>query len=229
MEHPGKARKTLSREMELLGRGYDFVIGADEAGRGPLAGPVVAAAAAVVGGNAANIGILLENVDDSKKISAAKREQVYEMMAAHKDIVYSWSAVAPKDIDRINILEAAKLAMARAVAELREKLGGSGGKNIFCLIDGNFSIDTALPQESVVAGDAKIFSIAAASIVAKVTRDRIMLGYHSEYPKYGFDRHKGYGTAAHLAAIKKYGPCPIHRFSFAPLKNTVTAENERGN
>ena len=149
---------------------------------------------------------------DSKKLSAAQRERWFEFLTMHPDIKWGVGMVSAKIIDQINILEATKLAMKRALENLKVDAN-------YLLLDGNFLLDElSINQKAVVRGDAKIWSCAAASIIAKVTRDRLMIKYHQKYPAYGFDKHKGYGTAQHFAAIKQHGPCAIHRLSFAPFK-----------
>ena len=183
--------------------------GVDEAGRGPLAGPVVAAAA-ILPADAAGLMPLL---NDSKKLTAAQREEAYNALQAHPGVLTASAVIEAGEIDRINILQATLLAMTQAVAALPSPADAA-------LVDGN-RLPSALPVKhaaAIVKGDAKSAAIAAASIVAKVTRDRIMQAAHSKWPAYGFDGHKGYGTAAHMAAIAKHGPCDIHRLTFAPLK-----------
>jgi len=181
----------------------DYLIGVDEAGRGPLAGPVV------VGAVILDLKIIIEGVNDSKKLSEAKRERLFREIkekAIEKRVV----AVSEKHIDKINILKATFVGMRRCVESWLDK------KNVFVLVDGNQAIpgiDKKL-QMPLVKGDATSASIAAASILAKVTRDQIMKTYASKYPQYQFDKHKGYGTKDHIELIKKYGLCPIHRKSF---------------
>ena len=185
-------------------QGYNFVVGLDEAGRGPLAGPVVAGAVLVN----KNAKILLKGINDSKKLSEKQREDIFKILIKHPDIKWGIGIVSEKVIDKINILEASKLAMNKAIKKLNAD---------FLLIDGNFKIHCATPQKSVVRGDAKVMSIAMASIIAKVTRDRLMQKYNKKYPQYGFDKHKGYGTAAHFASLEEFGPCQIHRKTFYPV------------
>lgn len=191
-------------EKKTRAAGFARIAGVDEAGRGPLAGPVVSAAV-----------ILPEHfngagVDDSKKLSPKKRATLFERIGAEAAAV-GIGIVEPEEIDRINILQAALLSMAKAVKNLAVEPD-------YLLIDGIFTIAADLPQAPIPKGDAKSISIAAASIMAKVTRDRLMEAYHETYPCYGFDRHKGYPTRAHKAAIRKFGACPIHRKTFKGVK-----------
>lgn len=188
------------RQFEHKYQDRGLICGIDEAGRGPLAGPVVAAA--VILPEDANILYL----NDSKKLSAKRREELFEEIK-EKAIAYGIGMAEPKRIDEINILQADYEAMADAVRQLDPQPAMS-------LNDAVHIPQLAIPQISIIHGDAQSVSIAAASVLAKVTRDRIMEAYDKEYPKYGFAGHKGYGSAAHIEALKKYGPCPIHRRSF---------------
>ena len=184
-----------------------LVAGVDEAGRGPLAGPVVAAA------------VILDDLKpiaglaDSKKLSPAKRERLYDEIRA-KALCCSVAEASVEEIDRLNILQATMLAMQRAVEGLRLKPAK-------VLVDGNRLPPLPMLAEAIVKGDSKVASISAASILAKVTRDRWCDRYHTEFPAYGFDGHKGYGTAEHLAALRQHGPCPQHRRSFAPVAESL--------
>jgi len=191
-------RNLWDYEIKARDKGYGFVAGVDEAGRGPLAGPVVAAAVVLTP------SAVLEGLDDSKKLSPAKREELFPKIQA---MAHGVAVVNPEVIDEINILQAARLAMKQAV----EKILSTPD---LLLIDGNQKIDSPIKQWVIVKGDAKSFSIAAASILAKVTRDRIMEDYHHLYPQYEFARHKGYGTQLHRELIAEHGPCPIHRRTF---------------
>lgn len=199
-------------EAKLIKSGISRICGIDEVGRGPLAGPVVACAVSI------DRALILDDeaelfggIKDSKKMSAAQRERWFKFLTSEKSIKWGIGIISEKVIDKINILEATKLAMTEAFKNLKII-------SDFLLIDGNFTLENiSLNQKAVVRGDAKIISIAAASIIAKVTRDRMMLKYHEKYPEYRFDKHKGYGTKIHMSALKKYGPCAIHRFSFAPV------------
>jgi ribonuclease HII len=187
-----------------LAENLSHIVGIDEAGRGPLAGPVSAAAVILPKGYRHDL------LDDSKKLSEKKRELIYEDLIRDKRIFWAHSFVEPEEIDRINILKATHAAMARAAAQLKIE-------PIYCLIDGLAVPNFPFPSEGIVKGDGKSLSIAAASIIAKVTRDRKMLEYAEEFPEYGFERHKGYGTKFHLEALQQHGPTKIHRRSFAPV------------
>jgi ribonuclease HII len=197
----------FSEEKKLWRQGCKCVIGIDEAGRGPLAGPVVAACVFV---NSEKIlkNKILKNINDSKKISEKQREEIYKILINHKDIKWGVGIVSEKIIDKINILQATKLAMEKSFKKINAD---------FLLLDGNFKIHCATEQKSIIKGDQKVFSIAAASIIAKVTRDKLMQKYHKKYPQYGFDKHKGYGTKLHMDNIEKFGPCKIHRKTFYPV------------
>jgi ribonuclease HII len=194
-------------EKEAARKGCREIAGIDEAGRGPLAGPVVSAA------------VILPRtfqdpaVTDSKKLSPRKRELLYERIYTHA-VTIGLGIVDPVEIDRINILQASLLAMAMAVGNLNPCPD-------FLLIDGTFRIDSELPQKPIPQGDALSISIAAASIVAKVTRDRLMQGYHPYYPQFDFPQHKGYPTRAHKEAIRAFGCSPIHRRSFKGVKEYI--------
>jgi len=185
-------------------KGYRAIAGIDEAGRGPLAGPVVAAAVIL------DPDVPVPGVDDSKKLTPKKRERLFDELTAKARAV-GVGIVSPAGIDRINILQASLLAMQRAVDDMKIQPD-------CLLIDGLFKIPTALPQEPITKGDSRSVSIAAASIVAKVTRDRLMQTYHQTYPQYGFAGHKGYPTPAHKDAIRRFGCCPIHRRTFKGVK-----------
>lgn len=186
--------------------GYNYICGIDEAGRGPLAGPVVVAAVIMPKNS------MIEGVNDSKKVSEKKREKLYELII-EEAISYSVGIVDQNEIDRINILNATKAGLTEAVRTLKVKPE-------LILVDALTNIDTCgVPYQSIIKGDAKSYSIAAASIIAKVTRDRIMREWDKVYPQYGFEKHKGYGTAAHISAIKENGLCPLHRLSF--VKNII--------
>ncbi len=187
-------------EKELIQKGYACVAGVDEAGRGPLAGPVFAAAVILPEGE------IIEGINDSKKLSPKKRDELYDIIR-EKAIAVSSASVDEKTIDEINILNATYLAMQKAVAGLNPKPD-------FVLVDGNRAPELDIECDTLVKGDAKSISIAAASIVAKVERDRYIIEMAKKYPEYGFEKHKGYGTKEHCEAILKYGPSPIHRKTF---------------
>jgi len=199
----------LAFENNLRGQGHEFIAGIDEAGRGPLAGPVAAAAVIF---NFKEIPAELEPIRDSKKLTAKKREELFELIIKNS-AGYGIGLCDHEIIDRVNILQATFLAMKKALGNLKVK------PNII-LLDGNLPLPNySSPQQSIINGDQLIFSIAAASILAKVTRDRIMNRMHEQYPKYFFIKHKGYGTKMHLDALKLYGPCEIHRKTFKPIKS----------
>ena len=195
-------------EKKLRRKGYKIVVGIDEVGRGPLAGPVVATAFTVK--EFQTLSFKFQNIKDSKKLTSKRREEIYEILKQDPRIEWGIGRVSEKVIDRINILEATKLAMKRAVKNLERKCSSAD----FLLIDGNFGINLNIPQKSIIKADEKVFSCAAASIVAKVIRDRTMLKYHKKYPDYRFDKHKGYPTKLHRQIIKECGFCKIHRRSF---------------
>ena len=187
-------------EDALAQRGYTLIAGVDEAGRGPLAGSVYAAAVILPH------GMMLEGLNDSKKISEKKREKLYEDIKANA-LCYCVATATAEEIDELNIRNATYVAMNRAIDGLLKKVD-------YVLVDGDCIKDCAYPHECVVKGDAKSASIAAASILAKVERDRYMLEMAKKYPQYSFEKHKGYGTAVHIAALKEFGPCEIHRKTF---------------
>lgn len=210
-------------ENNYLGGDIKFVIGLDEAGRGPLAGPVCAGAVCFMdpATDDSDFSFILRNVRDSKLLTYGKREILYSLITSRSDILWGCAFVSSETIDKVNILEATKLAMEKAVLDLRRKdavLSRGFSVSESCLIiDGNFRICSELPQFSIVGGDRLAVSISAASIVAKVSRDRAMKAFDSQYPGYGFAIHKGYGTKRHLQALLDLGPTPIHRKTFAPV------------
>lgn len=190
----------LLYENQLSEKGFKYICGVDEAGRGPLAGPVCAAAVILKPNQ------IIEGVNDSKKLSEKKREALFEIIK--KEVfAYSIAFSTVEEIEEMNILNATMLAMKRAVENLSVKAD-------YAIIDGNRIPPLDIQAEYIVKGDAKSMSIAAASILAKVSRDRLCYEYAEKYPQYGFDKHKGYGTKLHTQAIKEYGPCEIHRMSF---------------
>ena len=194
-------------EKEATQKGCNDIAGIDEAGRGPLAGPVVSAAVILPA------TFQDPDITDSKKLSPKKRERLFDKIY-DRAISVGIGIVDPVEIDRINILQASLLAMAMAVENLEPQPDQ-------LLIDGNFPIPSELPQQSIIKGDALSISIAAASIVAKVSRDRLMQCYHEYYPQFDFPKHKGYPTKAHKKAIREFGFCPIHRRSFKGVKEYV--------
>lgn len=192
-------------EKKLIARGLTPVAGVDEAGRGPLAGPVMVAAAILPKGFAP------KGLDDSKKLTERRREALYERITdPDSGVIWASAAAEADEIDKHNILNATHRAMARAASALFIEPA-------IALIDGRPVKGFPFPHEAVVKGDSKSLSIAAASIIAKVERDRIMVAHSESFPHYGFERHKGYGTKLHLEALKEHGPCEIHRQSFAPV------------
>lgn len=188
-------------EKEFFDKGFEYIAGIDEAGRGPLAGPVVVASVIMPKDS------MIEGVNDSKKISEKKREKLYDIIL-DEAISYGIGIIYQDEIDKINILQATKKCLTEAIEQMKIK------PNLI-MVDALTGIDTlGIPYKSIIKGDAKCYSISAASIIAKVTRDRIMREWDKVYPEYGFASHKGYGTAKHIAALKEYGPCEIHRRSF---------------
>ncbi len=202
----------LAHERELVAAGITSLAGLDEAGRGPLAGPVVAAAVIFpVEWLCGEFPVELAKLNDSKQLSEAQREHYFAWLTARTEVRYAIAEADAAVIDRINILQATHRAMNDALARLTPSPA-------HVLVDGLRVKSLRFPQTPLVKGDARSYSIAAASVLAKVTRDRQMLAFDREFPGYGFAEHKGYGTPAHLAAIARLGACPIHRRSFAPLK-----------
>ena len=187
-------------ENELHSEGYSLVCGVDEAGRGPLCGPVFAAACILPD------GLVLEGLNDSKKLTPKKREKLFDLICENA-IAYCIASASVEEIDELNILEADLLAMRRAIDGLSKKAD-------FALIDGNIARDFQIPARAIIGGDAKSPSIAAASILAKVARDRDCIELDAQYPQYGIAKHKGYGTKQHMDALRTYGPSPIHRKQF---------------
>ncbi len=192
-------------EKKARRKGFRLIVGIDEAGRGPLAGPVVAASVLI------GKRLFRERIDDSKLLSPLKRQKAFFEILRH--CLVSVGIVDNADIDEINILNATKRAMEQAVS-------GMGIKPDCLLIDGNIKLNLPFHQEGIVKGDSKSVSIAAASIIAKVVRDSLMLKFDVVYPQYGFRYHKGYGTKKHVSALKLFGPCPIHRRTFEPVRKS---------
>jgi ribonuclease HII len=205
-------------EHEAKSKGYNIIAGVDEAGRGPLAGPVVSAA--VVLPESLSHGNIsdgpLAGINDSKKLSEKKRTALFPLIKENA-IAVAVGIAHHQEIDQINILQASLLSMKRAVDNLSTSPD-------FLLIDGKFTIDSDINQSALIKGDSRSISIAAASIIAKVTRDAIMAELDSQYPEYNFIQHKGYPTKAHKAAIVKHGPCPIHRMTFRGVKEVANGQ-----
>jgi len=197
----------FSFERELAGQGYKMVAGVDEAGRGPLAGPVVAGALVLP------LDSDHRQFKDSKKLSKKARDNLFALLQTMK-IPMGIGVASPAEIDEINILQASLLAMKRAVEFLPHSAD-------YLLVDGKFTVPISLPQQTLVKGESKSSSIAAASIIAKVTRDRLMARYHEQFPQYNFLRHKGYPTVEHRQLIEKFGPCAIHRKTFKRVREFV--------
>lgn len=196
----------LTYEHDALKKGFRRIAGIDEAGRGPLAGPVVAAAALLPFDD-----LRIEGINDSKQLSPKTRERLFEEIMSDTRILYGIGIVYPKEIDEINIYQATIRAMLKAVSQLKPQPD-------ILLVDG-LALPHTIPCLKIIKGDELSLSIAAASIIAKVTRDRLMQDIHHHYPDYGFDQHKGYGTAKHMEAIATHGPCEWHRMTFEPMKS----------
>ncbi len=196
----------LYYEKKLKRQGFKFIVGVDEAGRGPLAGPVVAAAVTLTDMHFKN------RIDDSKKLTSKERENA--CLEIINKSIFGIGIISEKIIDRVNILQATRMAMKEAVLSLFKKMKSKERNYIYLLVDGDIRIDIGFSQRGIIKGDAKSKSIASASILAKVTRDRLMREYDLVYPEYGFIQHKGYPTRLHKLAIKKFGPSEIHRLTF---------------
>ena len=207
-EEKKRLRRLLKFEKAAFSNGYSRIAGIDEVGRGPLAGPVVACACIL------KKGILIPDVNDSKQLTPEQRERVHQILTSHPDVSYAYAVVDHLTIDLINIYQASIRAMLEAVALLSEQPD-------LLLVDGLNLPHPSLPTQKIIGGDALSLSIAAASIIAKVERDKIMKAYHEQWPDYGFGEHKGYATPKHKKALKLLGPCPIHRRSFAPVKDLI--------
>jgi ribonuclease HII len=205
-----RLKSLYNYELEEYSNGKNLICGLDEAGRGPLAGPVVCAAVILPQIKTDADFQALQGIDDSKKLSGKKREKLYKDLLDNPKICIGIGIVSELVIDKINILRATQLGMARALRNLDYKPD-------CLLIDGMLLPKVRIYQRKIIDGDALSLSIAAASIVAKVTRDSIMCQYHESYPQYGFNKHKGYGTKEHLKSIKENGPCKIHRMTFYPM------------
>ncbi len=213
MKYLRKNSKLLVLESKIHDKGFLFIAGVDEVGRGPLAGPVVAAAVILP------TNYRIPMVDDSKKLSEKQREELYSAIIKIPDIDYAIVEINAQKVDEINILQATHLAMITAVNKLN--------KVDFVLVDGLPVKGFDYPSKSVIKGDSKSASIAAASILAKVHRDNLMKKYAEQYPEYGFERHKGYGTAKHLEALNEFGITEIHRKSFAPVRDIISPPPEQ--
>ncbi len=211
-EERKRLKKLVVFESAARKKGYSLIAGVDEAGRGPLAGPVVAAACLIAP------RIFFSGITDSKLLTPKRRHELFEQLTRDKEIAYGVGIVDHTTIDKVNILQATKMAMCQAVENLSVKPD-------YLLIDAVVLERSSLPQQSIIKGDRRSQSIAAASIIAKQTRDTIMLKYHKQYPLYGFGDHKGYGTQKHRDALYKHGPCPIHRRSFEPVKSLFSKQN----
>ncbi|MDD6710955.1 ribonuclease HII [Sharpea porci] len=197
----------LQYENEAYQKGYHYIIGLDEAGRGPMAGPLV------VGGVIFPKGFYDERINDSKKLTEKKREALYDFII-EKALAYDIEVISVEEVDKLNVYEASRTGMRRIIERI-------GVKPDFALTDAMPLGDDAIDHLSIIKGDAKSMSIGGASILAKVTRDRIMKEYAKIYPEYGFEKHKGYVTKAHKEALAKYGICPIHRRSFKPVQDVL--------
>ncbi|WP_009962007.1 ribonuclease HII [Verrucomicrobium spinosum] len=206
----GAARPTFRYEMELRQEGHQVVAGVDEAGRGPLAGPVSVAAVILPD------DFTHAELHDSKQLTELRRERIYDELMGRADVLWCHVMVEVDEIDRINILQATRMGMRRAVQGLSMLPHA-------VLIDGTPVPDFPVPHRALVKGDALSLSIAAASVIAKVARDRLMRQAALDYPVYGFDQHKGYGTPEHLEALRRHGPCPLHRRSFSPVSQLTFA------
>jgi ribonuclease HII len=206
------ADKRFAFERELLQQGVTRMAGVDEAGRGPLAGPVVAAAAMLpVKWMETRLPRALKGLNDSKQLTPQQRERFFQTLTSCGEVLFAVARVEPEQVDEINILQATHRAMNDALATLLPSPQ-------HVLVDGLRVNTLRFPHTAIVGGDALSYSIAAASVLAKVTRDRLMEEYHARWPVYGFAEHKGYGTPQHLAALAEHGPCPIHRRSFSPIR-----------
>lgn len=202
--------KLVIYEQGARSLGFSSIAGIDEAGRGPLAGPVYAAACIIPD------GIFFRGIDDSKKLTPEERSVLYDALTTHPDITFAVGFITCEEIDRLNIFQATILAMLQAVAGLQKTPD-------YLLVDGLHLPHATIPCRKIIKGDSLSQSIAAASILAKVTRDRVMEEYGLQWPQYGFGQHKGYATEQHLEAIRVHGPCPIHRMTYEPLKSLFGA------
>lgn len=207
-----RLHRLTSFEREARSEGYHHIAGIDEAGRGPLAGPVLAAACIIPE------GVFFEGINDSKQLSPVQRRRLYEALTAHPEVVWGVGISTVDEIDRINIYQATIVAMQRALDALRVLPD-------YLLVDGMKLSYRNLPAQKIIKGDELSQSIAAASVIAKETRDELMVEMHKRWPGYGFDQHKGYGTPKHLEALQQLGPCPEHRRSFDPVRESLSARD----
>lgn len=208
MRKKWNAEEKLRIERALLAEGYRYIVGVDEVGRGPLAGPVVCCAIIMP----LDADKIVEGVDDSKQLTPKRRAEIDERLRGNA-IAFACVEISEAVIDEMNILQATRLGMKRAIERVLQE-SGLTGEGAIVLTDGNMTLDIDLPQRSIVHGDALSYSIGAASVVAKVYRDTLMDKLAERYPQYGFEQNKGYGTAAHIQAIKEHGICSIHRKTF---------------
>lgn len=204
MDENERLYSLLQYERKVRSEGFVNIAGVDEAGRGPLAGPVFAAACIIPE------GIIFPGIDDSKNLSQAKREALFQQITNTEGVVFAIASTSSEKVDEVNVYQATILAMKEALSLLTIQPD-------YILVDGLQLPYKEIPSLKIIGGDGKSQSIAAASVLAKVARDRVMDEFHKKWPRYGFNKHKGYGTAQHLDAIAKYGPCPIHRLTYAPL------------
>ena len=212
---------TTKHETALIDAGHKLIIGIDEVGAGCLAGPVVACAVGLTPDFFVGKWPEISGLRDSKMLSAKRREHFSELLRNNPLVTFAIGSASPEEIDKINILRATHLAMRRAIEELRIK-NKELWKNEIVLVDGSRHIsELSIPQQAIVGGDRRVFVIAAASVIAKVYRDKLMTEFDVQFPEYGLTIHKGYGTKAHCAAIREYGPCSIHRISFKPIRGMV--------
>lgn len=201
-----RLEKLIFHEQEARSQGYHTIAGIDEAGRGPLAGPVYAAACIIPE------GVFFRGINDSKQLTAAEREELFTAITTHPDVAFAIGFMTCEEVDRYNIYKASMMAMLKALEALQRVPD-------YLLVDGLHLPHPTIPCRKLIGGDALSQSIAAASVIAKVARDRVMCEHDAQWPQYGFGQHKGYSTPQHLEAIKVHGPCPLHRMTYEPLKS----------